>query len=149
MTTPVSSPSAYSSEQNVRRSECGVIWELRVSDQDVPALRLERVVDEPCAVYRLHNRPHPPVMLRREAIGQTAQTIRVERRGQLTDELALIRDQTDVNALATEIQPNMQHDVQGLLLGRSSVTTRTCHRRGPPSSHSRAGVSLGAMQACA
>ncbi len=32
-------------------------------------------------------------------------------------ELALIRDQADVDALATEIQPNMHHDARGLLPG--------------------------------
>ena len=47
----------------------------------------------------------------------------IKRCGQLVDELALIRDQADIDTLSTEILPNMQHNVRGLLPARSSMTT--------------------------
>ena len=122
---------------------------LRISDQHIPALRLERVMDEARTVHRLHHRPHRPAVFRRDALGQTAQAVGVKRRRQLVDQLPLIGDQADVDTLATQIQPNMQHDVRGLLPGRSSVTTRACHRRGPPSSHSVAVVCYRAVRAVA
>jgi hypothetical protein len=46
-----------------------------------------------------------------DTLAQAAQAVPIERRGQLVDELALIGDQADVDAFATEIQPNVQHDV--------------------------------------
>jgi hypothetical protein len=68
-------------------------------------------VHEPSAVHRLNDRSHPARMLRRDALGQAVQAVLIERRSELVDELALIGDQADVDALAAEIQPNMQHDV--------------------------------------
>ena len=72
---------------------------------------------EPRAVHRLHDRTHPARVLRGDTLAQAAQAILIKRCGQLVDELALIGDQADVEALATEIQPNVQHDVRGLLPG--------------------------------
>src|ERR1039458_10611374 len=40
---------------------------------------------------------------------KTPQTVRVRRRGELLDQLAVLREQTDIQTFATQIQSSMQH----------------------------------------
>ena len=64
---------------------------LRVRDQHLPAVLLERVVHEPRAVHRLDHRAHPPTSQSR---GQAAQAVGVRRHRGLRDHLAARVEQT-------------------------------------------------------
>jgi hypothetical protein len=66
----------------------------------------ELVVHEPRPVHRLHHATHP-LVVHRNPPGQPIQAIAIRRRGKVIDQLSLIGDQAYVNALATQIQPNV------------------------------------------
>jgi hypothetical protein len=73
---------------------------LRVGDEHIPAELLERVVHEPRAVHRFDHRPHRLTVLH-HAADETAQPVGVRRRRGLGDQLAVIRQQTDVEPTST------------------------------------------------
>ena len=74
---------------------------LGVCDLDVPALCLERVVDEAGPGHRLdHGRDGLSVGLL-DSAGERSQGSSVRRRDELVDVIALIGDQADVELLAT------------------------------------------------
>jgi hypothetical protein len=82
---------------------------VRVCDLDIPALLLERVVDEPGTGHRLDHRanrlPIDPV----DPPGESPQRIRVGRHGELVDVLSPLGQQTDVDLLPAQIQSGVQH----------------------------------------
>ncbi len=92
---------------------------LRVGDEHLPAERLERVAHEPRAGHRLDHPTHPA--LRADALDQAPQAIGVRRRRQPADHVAVVADQADVKAPATEIQASVQHE-DGPPRARSPVT---------------------------
>jgi hypothetical protein len=75
---------------------------LRVGDQNLPAKLLQSVVNEAGAGHRLDNRAHRRAMPP-DVAHETAQTVGVRRRGELLDQLAVLGEQADVKAFATEI----------------------------------------------
>ena len=112
---------------------------LRISDQNLPAKPLQRVVNEAGARHRLDHPAHRLAMLP-DMTHKTTQAISVRRRGELLDQLPMLREQANIKTLATQIQSSMQHYVRASS-GSFSVTNGACHRGGPPSSHSKASVS--------
>jgi hypothetical protein len=71
-------------------------------DQDLPTKLLERVVNEAGAGHRLDHRAHGHVMALHVA-HKTAQTVSIGRCRELLDQLAVLREQADIQAFATEI----------------------------------------------
>ena len=82
---------------------------LRVGDLDVPALLLERVVDEAGTGHRLDHRAHRLPIDLVDPPRERPQRIRVRRRGELVDLLSRLGQQTDVDLPSAEIQPGVQH----------------------------------------
>jgi hypothetical protein len=82
---------------------------LRVGDLDVPALGLERVVDEPGAGHRLDHRADRLAVGLLDSAGEAPQCVGVRRRGQLIEVLSGLGEQTDVELLSAEIQSGVQH----------------------------------------
>jgi hypothetical protein len=82
---------------------------LRVGDLDVPALLLERVVDQAGTGHRLdHTANRLPIALVNPP-SQRPQRVHIRRRGEPVDELPRPRQQTDIDLPPTEIQPSVQH----------------------------------------
>jgi hypothetical protein len=81
---------------------------LRVGDQDLPAELLEGVAHEPRAGHRLDHPAHPA--LPSHTLDELAQPVSVRRCRQALDDVALVADQADVQAPATEIQSSVQHE---------------------------------------
>ena len=75
---------------------------LTFGDQNLPAKLLQRVVNEARAGHRLDHRTHGLAMVP-DTAHKTAQTVAVRRHGALLDQLAVLREQADVQAFATEI----------------------------------------------
>ena len=96
---------------------------LRISDLDPPAGQLEPVMDEAGAVHRLDRRPHL-LSVTTEALGQATQTVSVWRRRTSLDRDTVSVEQTEIEALATEIQTGVQHEV-GPPLDSSRMTNRS------------------------
>jgi hypothetical protein len=67
-------------------------------------------MDEAGAVHRLDRRPHL-LVVRTEALGQGTQTVSVRRRRTSLDRDTVGVEQTESEALATEIQTGVQHEV--------------------------------------
>ena len=80
----------------------------RVCDHDLPTLPLELVVDETRSVHRLDRRPHR-LAVASETQGERAQTVAVGRRRAPLEGRAGVVDETEIEALATEIQTGVQH----------------------------------------
>jgi hypothetical protein len=81
---------------------------LRVGDQHIPALALERVMDETRAGHRLDHPAHRLAALQHPP-RQPANTIVVARHCELLDQLALPGQQTNIEPLTTQIQSSPQH----------------------------------------
>jgi hypothetical protein len=75
-------------------------------------------VHEPRAVHRLHHTPGR-LAISGDATRQPIQTIAVHRHRVLIDQLAVAREQADINPLATQIKTCMQH--RYVLLPRPSA----------------------------
>jgi hypothetical protein len=93
---------------------------LRVGDQHLPTVRDQLVVHEPGAVHRLDHPAHR-LVVHRDPTGEPVQAVAVRRRGEVIDQLAVARNQADIDSPATQIQPNVQHE---LLLSRQGTTKR-------------------------
>ncbi|MGB0094185.1 MAG: hypothetical protein WBP81_16850 [Solirubrobacteraceae bacterium] len=70
----------------------------------------ELVVHKPRAVHRLDHSAHQ-LVIDSDPTGQPVQAVMVRRRREVINQLTLIGDQTDIDPSATEIQPNVQHDL--------------------------------------
>ena len=81
---------------------------LRVGHQNLPPIPDQLVVHEPRAVHRLHHPAHR-LVIHRHPPRQPVQTVAVTRRAEMLDQLPIARDQAHVDALATQVQPNVQH----------------------------------------
>jgi hypothetical protein len=81
---------------------------LCVRDLDPPASELEPVVHEARTVHRLDRRPHRRAV-RSDALAQVLQSISIRRRGTDVERRTLAIEQVEVETLATEIQPGVQH----------------------------------------
>jgi hypothetical protein len=75
---------------------------LRVGDQHIPAVPLERVMDEARPGHGLDHSAHRRAVLQ-DPTRQPANTIVVTRDGELLDQLALLRQQTNIEPVATQI----------------------------------------------
>ena len=96
---------------------------LRVGDQHLPAQSLERVVHEPRAGHRLDHPAHrQPIAA--DTARQAPQALGVRRRGELLDHFRMLREQADIEPVATQIQSSVQHE-DGPPRARSSVDTRS------------------------
>jgi hypothetical protein len=82
---------------------------LRVGDLDLPALLLERVVNQPGPAHRLDHRAHRLPIDHVDPPGQAPQRLRIRRRGELLQVLADLGQQTDIDPASTQIQPGLQH----------------------------------------
>jgi hypothetical protein len=82
---------------------------LRVSDLDVPALLLERVVDQAGTRHRLDHGAHRLPVNLLDAPGERPQRIGIGRRGELVQVLAVLAEKTDVDLASTQIQSSLQH----------------------------------------
>jgi hypothetical protein len=65
-------------------------------------------VDEASAGHRLDHPDHR-LVLDAEPARKSSQAVVIRRAGELLDELALVGEQADIDPLATEIQPSVQH----------------------------------------
>ena len=74
---------------------------LRVRDQRLPPELLKRVAHEARSRHRLDHAAHTP--LRADALDEPPEATSVRRGGQAADDLAVVADQADVQAPATEI----------------------------------------------
>ena len=97
---------------------------LRVGDQHLPPVPDQLVVDEPCAVHRL-NDPAYWFVIHRHPARQPVQTVPVAGRAEMLDQLTFARDQANVDTLATQIQPYVQHQ-------QSTLPSTKTSRIGPP-----------------
>jgi hypothetical protein len=68
----------------------------------------ELVVHEPRPVHRFHH-ASDRLVIDRDAAREAIQAVAVRRRPELSDQLALLGDQTHINPLAGKVKPNMQH----------------------------------------
>ena len=75
----------------------------------VPALLLERVVDEPGAGHRLDHRADRLAVDLLDPAGERSSTRRRRAAGQLVQVLSRLGEQTDVDLLSAEIQSGVQH----------------------------------------
>jgi hypothetical protein len=80
---------------------------------------VQRVAHEPRPGHRLDHPAH--AALRPDALNQPPQAVGVRRRGEPPDHAAIVADQADIQALATEIQSSVQHE-NGPPRARSPVT---------------------------
>jgi hypothetical protein len=106
---------------------------LRVGDLDLPAVKLESVVHETSAVHRLDRGPNRLTMTS-EPLAQAAQTVSVGRRCADVDGRTLLVEQVEVETLATEIQPGVQHCVGPPFVSRGGAEHDSAG--GPSSWHS-------------
>ena len=82
---------------------------LGVGDLDVPALLLERVVDEPGAGHRLDDGADRLTVDLLDSSREPSQRLDVRGDGELVEVLPSVGEQTDVDLASTEIQSGMQH----------------------------------------
>jgi hypothetical protein len=82
---------------------------LRVGDQHIPTVPLERVVDKTRAGHRLDHPAHRPAVLQ-DPPRKPPNTIVVARHGELRDQLAPPGQQTNIEPVATQIQSSAQHE---------------------------------------
>ena len=111
---------------------------LRVGDQHLPAELFERVVHKPRPGHRLDHRPHP---LTTQPLSKLPQPARVRRHAAVLDELAGVVDKAHIESTPTQIQPNVQHESGPPPARSSDRHAGACHRGGPLSSQSEAGLS--------
>jgi hypothetical protein len=109
------------------------LYLLRVGDLDLPSVELERVVHEARAVHRF-NRGADRLAVTSEALAQSVQPIGVRRRGTDLDRRTISVEQVEVETLATEIQPGVQHCVGPPFVCRRRA--EHCSAGGPSSWHS-------------
>jgi hypothetical protein len=77
---------------------------LRVANQHLPPVLDELVVHEPRPVHRLDHPPHR-LVIDSDPARQPVQAVAVRRRREMVDQLAIARDQADIDPSATETQP--------------------------------------------
>jgi len=80
----------------------------RVSDQHIPAELLELVMHKPSSSHRLDHALHR-LTVSQDAARQAAKPVSVRWRGELLNDLSVLRQQADVELLATQIQSSVQH----------------------------------------
>jgi hypothetical protein len=74
---------------------------LHASDLDIPALLLEGVMDDPRAGHRLDHRADWLAVDFLDAASERSKRVDVRRNGELVQMLSLIREQANVELLAT------------------------------------------------
>ena len=82
---------------------------LRVGDLDVPALLLERVVDEPSTSHRLDDGADGLCVNVVHSSRERSQRVEVRRDGELVELFPVVIQKTDVDLVSTEIQSGVQH----------------------------------------
>ena len=82
---------------------------LGVGDLDVPALLLERVVDEPSAGHRLDDGADRLSVYFVDSSRERSQRVDVRRDGELVEVFPVVVQKTDVDLASTEIQSGVQH----------------------------------------
>jgi hypothetical protein len=82
---------------------------LGVGDLDVPALLLERVVDEPSAGHRLDDGADRLCVYLVDSSRERSQRVDVRRDGELVEVFPVAGQKTDVDLASTEIQSGVQH----------------------------------------
>jgi hypothetical protein len=90
-------------------------------------VRQQLVVHEPRAVHRLDH-PADRLAIHRHPAGQPIQAVSIRGPREAIDELTPIGDETHINAFATQIQTNMQHEHSSF----PGTTTRQGVRSSPP-----------------
>jgi hypothetical protein len=73
---------------------------LSVGDQHIPTKLLQRVVNEACAGHRLDDAAHRLAALQHPA-RQSTNAVGIAGRGELRDQLTLLREQTNIDTVAT------------------------------------------------
>ena len=110
---------------------------LGVGDQHLPAMRDQLVVDEPGAVHRLDHGAHR-LPVHGDPASEPVQAVAIRGRREAVDRLPLIGDQADINAFATQIQTNVQHEHSPLSTRpRAGLIQPTAYRHGVVGSLSR------------
>jgi LytS/YehU family sensor histidine kinase len=82
---------------------------LRVGDLDVPALLLERVVDEPSTGHRLDHGADRLCVNVVDSSRERSQRVEVRRDGELVEQFPVVIQKTDIDLASTEIQSGVQH----------------------------------------
>jgi hypothetical protein len=82
---------------------------LGVGDLDVPALLLERVVDEPSTSHRLDDGAHRLCVNVVDSSRERSQRVDVRRDGELVELFPAVVQKSDVELASTEIQSGVQH----------------------------------------
>jgi hypothetical protein len=111
-TSPAPEPATTARPARARRScrsctpAAPALDPLRVGDQHLPAVPDRLIVHEPRPVHRLHHAPDR-LVADGHAAREPVQAVAVRRCR--TDRLTPVGDQADIDALATQVKPNVQH----------------------------------------